>query len=236
MFLCLWCLSVGCVKLRKLSEQSEQNKQLFSREKARLYIIYIYLSNYFTWYIERALVSRFRLFGLFGLFGLLVQRSMPYCWQIHATAFGGNNCWRGFAPRADKWGRLALNQRWKVRALTPAAAANSYLYADFMLQYLFWPLTIEHWTFSVVCCLLSVVRCPLSLQSYEISATYASEMTANYVRWITDKDGQRRTATRGSVVPLQWVWKSAHGVARNTTGWSAQFDTSRSPKTLLEKS
>ena len=73
------------------------------------------------------------LFPVFGLFGLFAYKSMPYSWHIHSTARGGRSLVLGLTPNRANWQRFSFIHCQKVVRLTPAASANSVLYALFMV-------------------------------------------------------------------------------------------------------
>ena len=62
-----------------------------------------------------------------------IYQSIPYCRQIHSTALGGSIFDLRFTPNRANWQRFSFIHRQKVVRLTPAASANSVLYALFMV-------------------------------------------------------------------------------------------------------
>ena len=62
-----------------------------------------------------------------------IYMSIPYCLQIHSTALGGSIFDLRFTPNRANWQRFSFIHRQKVVRLTPAASANSVLYALFMV-------------------------------------------------------------------------------------------------------
>ena len=124
------------------------------------------------------------LFLLFCFFCLTAYKSMPYSLHTHSTAPEGSMWLVGFTPKQDNRLRFSLSQRWKVLRLTPAASANSYLYALFMYFFYLW---------------------------YEGTnkPTYAREkqQKTQIIAHKTDRIGQRVTAPLQDVVPLQWNYK-----------------------------
>ena len=91
-----------------------------------------------------------------------IYMSIPYWLQIHSTALGGSIFDLRFTPNRANWQRFSFNHRQKVVRLTPAASANSVLYALFMVVICFWQPTTDYrlqiCSLSVDCCLFFVYK------------------------------------------------------------------------------
>ena len=123
---------------RPKSQQMQQMQHQFLREKDWLYIIII-KKSIFGDIIYKKQTSSLVFACCFCWLCWLVDfrrrfyQSMPYWRHIHSTARGGSIFDLRFTPNRANWQRFSFIHRQKVVRLTPAASANSVLYALFMV-------------------------------------------------------------------------------------------------------